>query len=58
MHDNTVGECVCMVLWQGQWTHGLGFLSQHDRIVVMDDSKVTESGAYAELIDGQQWSIC
>ena len=45
--------CTCVVLSQVRIlvTHGLGFLPQCDRIVVMDDGKITESGAYSELMD-------
>ena len=32
-------------------THGIGFLHQCDKIVVMDDGQITEMGSYAELID-------
>ena len=32
-------------------THGIGFLSQCDQIVVMNDGKITEVGSYTELID-------
>ena len=32
-------------------THGIGFLPQCDQIIVMDGGRITESGAYAELID-------
>ena len=34
-------------------THGLGFLPQCDRIVVMDDGKITEVGTYPELMDNK-----
>ena len=51
----TVAGAVCVHVVTSQVrilvTHGLGFLPQCDRIVVMDDGKVTESGAYAELMD-------
>ena len=32
-------------------THGVGFLPQCDKIIVMDDGHVTEAGSYTELID-------
>ena len=32
-------------------THGIGFLSQCDVIVVMVDGQITEVGSYTELID-------
>ncbi|XP_064405656.1 multidrug resistance-associated protein 1-like [Halichondria panicea] len=32
-------------------THGVGFLSQCDKIVVMVEGKVTETGTYTELIE-------
>ena len=32
-------------------THGIGFLPQCDQIIVMDGGRITEAGAYAELID-------
>ena len=32
-------------------THGLGFLPQCDKIVVMDKGRITEVGSYSELID-------
>ena len=32
-------------------THGLGFLPQCDKIIVMVDGKITEVGSYAELVD-------
>lgn len=32
-------------------THGLGFLPQCDKIVVMDEGKITEVGSYSELVD-------
>ena len=32
-------------------THGIGFLPQCDQIIVMDGGRITESGAYTELID-------
>lgn len=32
-------------------THGIGFLPQCDHVVVMEGGRVTETGAYAELID-------
>ena len=32
-------------------THGIGFLPQCDHIIVMDGGRITEAGAYAELID-------
>ena len=32
-------------------THGIGFLPQCDKIVVMVDGKITETGTYTELIE-------
>ena len=32
-------------------THAIGFLPQCDQIIVMDGGRITEAGAYAELID-------
>ena len=32
-------------------THGIGFLPQCDKIVVMEEGQITEIGSYAELID-------
>ncbi len=32
-------------------THGVGFLSQCDKIVVIVEGKVTETGTYAELVE-------
>ena len=32
-------------------THGIGFLPQCDKIVVMVDGKITETGSYTELIE-------
>ena len=32
-------------------THGLGFLPQCDKIVVMENGKITEVGQYSELVD-------
>ena len=32
-------------------THGVGFLPQCDKIVVMDEGRITEVGSYSELID-------
>ena len=32
-------------------THGLGFLPQCDKIVVMDKGRITEVGSYSEFID-------
>ena len=32
-------------------THGLGFLPQCDKIVVMDNGSITEVGSYTELVD-------
>ena len=32
-------------------THGLGFLPQCDKIVVMDNGSITEVGSYSELVD-------
>ena len=33
-------------------THGVGFLSQCDQIVVLEEGGVSEIGSYTELIDG------
>ena len=50
---SVVMVCTCVDLSQVRVlvTHGLGFLPQCGRIIVMDDGKITESGAYAELMD-------
>lgn len=32
-------------------THGIGFLPQCDKIIVMEEGQITEIGSYAELID-------
>ena len=32
-------------------THGVGFLPQCDKIVVMVDGRITEVGTYTELMD-------
>ena len=32
-------------------THGLGFLPQCDKIVVMDNGAITEVGSYTELVE-------
>ena len=32
-------------------THGLGFLPQCDKIVVMDNGTITEVGSYTELVE-------
>ena len=32
-------------------THGVGFLPQCDKIVVMVEGRITEGGTYAELMD-------
>lgn len=31
-------------------THGIGFLPQVDRIIVLKDGKISESGTFAELL--------
>ena len=32
-------------------THGIGFLPQCDKIIVMDNGQISEVGSYTELID-------
>ena len=32
-------------------THGVGFLPQFDRIVVLVEGRVTETGSYTELVE-------
>ena len=32
-------------------THGLGFLPQCDKIIVMENGKIREAGHYSELVD-------
>ena len=32
-------------------THGIGFLSQCDKIIVMSNGRITEVGSYNELIE-------
>lgn len=32
-------------------THGMGFLSQCDKIIVMSNGRITEVGSYRQLIE-------